>query len=74
MKRDLKRAIQQYDRLFADRPGTAGKIYTSDVEQIRKISGKGLSNVVLYNAICYALKAGFIIGYRCKADPEDNKQ
>jgi len=65
MKRDLTKAVAEYDRKFNNPQTGKGAFYLDDMEQIRNMSksktGQGTS---LYSAIGNALKVGFIVGYR----------
>ena len=65
MKRDLTRAVEEYNRKYNNPQTGKGSFYLEDLNQIKDMSksrtGEGVS---LYGAIGNALKAGFIIGYR----------
>lgn len=41
MKRDLRKAIAEYDKKFLHRNDNAGAFYVSDIYQIKEISGGG---------------------------------
>lgn len=74
MKRDLKKCIAEYDRKYT---GGSDKFYYSDIKQIKQIAEDRAAWISIedttYHAITSALKAGFMIGYRC-AQRESRKQ
>lgn len=61
MNRNLKKAIQEYDRRFGE--GKSGSMYLGDLLQIMDISNFR-SNQDAYNLIIVSMKAGFMIGHR----------
>lgn len=61
MKRDLRKAIQEYDRRFGE--GRNGAMYASDMEQILTISGYREKHDV-GAVIIDSMKAAFMLGYR----------
>lgn len=64
MKRDLQKAVQDYQKRYYNSRSNEGAFYASDFYQIKEISGGGYDARTLYNAIGNALEAGFMIGYR----------
>ena len=62
MKRDMQKAIDQFNRQFADRGRDV--FYVSDINSIRDISKDGSGELDPCAAVCNALSAGFMIGYR----------
>ena len=64
--RDIKRCIEQYEKKFGNDAHGNGAFYASDLQQIKEMAkGNGKSDMaVLFDAIQYALEAGFQIGYR----------
>ena len=66
MKRDLKKAIADYERQFESKTNTTkGTFYRDDIIQLRDMSyGHKTVNETLCDAIMYSLKAGFMLGYR----------
>lgn len=67
MKRDLSKAIADYEALTRKKGGNFGAFYASDFEQLRNIAidkgGISFWNILFY-AIDAGLQAGFMIGYR----------
>lgn len=64
MKRDLQKALQEYQKKFGGND-KRGAFYYSDIEQIRTMSTPPGSIVPdLFKVIGNALRAGFMIGYR----------
>jgi hypothetical protein len=57
MKRDLSKAINEYQRRF-ERTKT-GVFYAGDYDQLREMS------VNVFDLVHNSLAAGFMIGYRC---------
>lgn len=64
MKRDLQKAIQEYEKRFYHRTDNKGAFYAGDVRQILDMSKSDTTGGTLYNAIENALYAGYMIGYR----------
>ena len=71
MKRDLKKAVQDYKAKYynSNSPYGEGAFYASDIYQIKDLAEEaaGVSRFtpeVLYNAIVLGLEAGFMVGYR----------
>ena len=67
MKRNMQKAIDDYNALIKKKGGNFGAFYASDVEELKKIttdeSGTNFWEVVL-EALWNGLRAGFVIGYR----------
>ena len=67
MKRNMQKAIDDYNALIKKKGGNFGAFYASDVEELKKIttdeSGINFWEVVL-EALWNGLRAGFMIGYR----------
>lgn len=67
MKRNMQKAIDDYNALIKKKGGNFGAFYASDVEELKKIttdeSGTNFWEVVL-EALWNGLRAGFMIGYR----------
>ena len=67
MKRSMQKAIEDYKALTAEKGGSFGAFYYSDVDELRKITfdstGTNFQEIVLA-AVWNGLKAGFMIGYR----------
>jgi len=70
MARDIKKPIEEYRRKFTGR----GKFTLSDTEQIALLAKETTKpgDHVLFNAILYALEAGYIIGFRAGQRKEKN--
>ena len=64
MKRDLKKAVQEYDKRYSKKDSGEGAFYASDIIQIKEMSEGNTAANLLFDAISNALKAGFMIGYR----------
>ena len=66
MRRDLEKSIEAYEKKFynATGNGNAGAFFASDLTQIKELSTDSGGVVRLYDAISYALEAGFMVGYR----------
>ena len=58
--RDLEKYIAEYERQFEKKKSIEGRFYTFDLYQIADISGNNK-----WEMISNALKAGFMIGYKC---------
>lgn len=67
MMRSMKKSIEDYKALKAEKGGNFGAFYYSDVDELRKITfdstGTNFQEIVLA-AVCNGLEAGFMIGYR----------
>ena len=64
MKRDLKKAIQEYKKNYEGRSDGAGAFYMDDLRQIQA-TAEGMSGFNRdFELINNALMAGFMIGYR----------
>lgn len=64
MRRDLEKSIEAYKKKFYNATGNAGAFYASDLEQIKELAIDSGGVVRLWDAIGYALEAGFMVGYR----------
>ena len=64
MERDLKKYIKEYDKNFSG-GGNRGKFYFSDFRQIREMTGRGNGQDTIFRTIDLALRAGFMVGYKC---------
>lgn len=64
MERDLKKYIKEYDKNFGG-GGNRGKFYFSDFRQIREMTGRGNGQDIIFRTIDLALRAGFMVGYKC---------
>lgn len=71
MKRDLKKAVQDYRAKYynTNSPYGDGAFYVSDIYQIKELAEEAagvarFTPEVLYNAIVFSLEAGFEVGYR----------
>jgi len=74
MERDLKKAIQEYDKRFNNAAHNEGAFYAMDCYKIKEMSKGNTIDSLLYDAISNALKAGFMIGYRkAQRDARKNK-
>lgn len=59
MRRRIKNAAEQYDKKFGK--SKRGQFYLSDLYEIEEETGLNP-----WDSISMALRAGFMIGYRCK--------
>lgn len=66
MRREIKRYVEEYDRVHFNPNTGAGAFYLSDFTQIKELSGNS------WELVNNALKAGFIVGYR-KAQRDTKK-
>lgn len=78
MKRDLIKDIAEYDRRFESGKSLKGIFYVSDIMQIYDdtpcfADGQGKSRKDIYTAISNALRAGFMVGYRCARREKNRK-
>ena len=66
MRRNLKKYVEEYDRVHFNPNTGAGAFYLSDFTQLNQLSGDR------WEIANNALKAGFVIGYR-KAQRDTKK-
>lgn len=61
MKRDIKKALDQYEKL-----SNSGqeKLYMSDLQQVAQIAIERSTGNFTFDSICIAFEAGYAIGYR----------
>lgn len=65
MRKRIKNAAEEYDKRFGE--SERGQFYLSDYYEIQEET-----KLESWDSISMALKAGFMIGYRCKAIEEFN--
>ena len=63
MGRSMEKAIADYKAVFGKSSTGAGAIYCSDVQQIFDMT-KDSGRDAFYDAITWALQAGYMMGYR----------
>lgn len=67
MKRDLRKAVEDYRKKYYNSNSQEGQFYYSDIVQLKEMAeegAKGNYSEILYNAIGCSLQAGFMIGYK----------
>lgn len=64
MRRDLEKSIEAYEKKFYNATNNTGAFFTSDFYQIKELSTDSRGVAQLWDAIRYALEAGFMVGYR----------
>ena len=65
MQRNLKKAVEDYNAKFGSMKNNKGAFFVNDYFQIREMSLENSEKDILLTAIDNALKAGFMIGYKC---------
>lgn len=61
MKRDIRKALDQYENL--SNRGQE-KLYLSDLQQVEQIARERSTGNFTFDSICIAFEAGYAIGYR----------
>ena len=64
MTRDLKKSVEAYKKKFYNATGNTGAFYVTDFDQIKELATDSGGVVSFWDAIGYALEAGFMVGYR----------
>lgn len=72
MARSMEKAVAEYKTRFGQSNGTNGAIYCSDIQQIIDMTRNSGRDSV-YDAITWALQAGYMMGYR-KAKRDGRRQ
>ena len=73
MKRNIKKAIVEYEQKFGNARGNKGAFYVFDVQAIRDGAQDLRGGDRDYQLVCDALRAGFMVGYKA-AKREDRKR
>lgn len=61
MKRDLRKALDQYEKLSNN---GQEKLYLSDLQQVAQIARERSTGNFTFDSICIAFEAGYAIGFR----------
>ena len=70
--RDLQKAVKEYRKKYSNRKTNEAAFYSTDYDQIYKMSKGGRPTDTIFYAIGNALEAGFMVGYR-KAQRDKRK-
>lgn len=72
MERNIKQLINEYNQTYLNREDEKGAFYFSDFRQINELSkADSMNDEYLYNVIDFALKSGFMIGYKTAKESEE---